>query len=87
MRKCIHYDEFVDDAAKQFDELTDGSDLSLNKAPAMAKGSSCQGLNQLAKSSSSSKSAAGGSSEMAAHSQPFWIGGEWSGVKYTRTVE
>merc|ERR1711962_792933 len=49
-KRRISLNDFVEDAAKQFDELTDGSDLSLDM-----KEGSCQSLNKLAKSNSSSK--------------------------------
>ena len=55
-KRKISIDDFVDDAAKQFDEMTDGSNTSLdalNKKP--AKGVSWQNLNQLSKSNSSTK--------------------------------
>ena len=55
-KRKISIDDFVDDAAKQFDEMTDGSNTSLdalNKKP--SKGVSWQNLNQLSKSNSSTK--------------------------------
>ena len=45
----ISIDECIDDAAKQFDQLTDGSDLSLDRSPSLARGGGVQ------KSSSSSR--------------------------------
>merc|ERR1712066_676496 len=58
----LSIDDFVEDAAKQFDQLTDGSDFSLddqddnkerNEKPRCS--SSTQSVNQLTKSSSSHK--------------------------------
>ena len=57
-KRKVSIDDFVDDAAKQFDELTDGSDLSIDevgKPNTVRGGNSCQNLNQLSKSNSSSK--------------------------------
>ena len=51
-KRKISIDDFVNDAAKQFDELTDGSSTSINLT---GRGESCQNLNQLSKSNSSSK--------------------------------
>merc|ERR1711972_1210262 len=45
----ISIDECIDDAAKQFDLLTDGSDLSLDRSPSFSRGGGVQ------KSSSSSR--------------------------------
>merc|ERR1711934_650572 len=44
----VSIDECIDDAAKQFDQLTDGSDLSLDRSPSFARG-------EIQKSSSSSR--------------------------------
>jgi len=44
----VSIDECIDDAAKQFDQLTDGSDLSLDRSPSLARGG-------IQKSSSSSR--------------------------------
>merc|ERR1712088_416116 len=44
----VSIDECIDDAAKQFDQLTDGSDLSLDRSPSFARGG-------IQKSSSSSR--------------------------------
>ena len=57
----VSIDDFVADAAKKFDELTNGSDLSLEDPDLTASpnrmnnkplplASSCQNINQLAKS-------------------------------------
>ena len=57
-KRKVSIDDFVDDAAKQFDELTDGSDLSIDEVGQSSHvkgGNSCQNLNQLSKSNSSSK--------------------------------
>merc|ERR1712083_33315 len=34
----VSIDECIDDAAKQFDQLTDGSDISLDRSPSFARG-------------------------------------------------
>merc|ERR1712088_899863 len=44
----VSIDECIDDAAKQFDQLTDGSDISLDRSPSFARGG-------IQKSSSSSR--------------------------------
>lgn len=55
IKRKISINDFVDDAAKQFDELTDGSDLSLDEDKSNVKVISCQNLNQISRSNSSSK--------------------------------
>ena len=51
-KRKVSIDDFVNDAAKQFDEMTDDSSNSINN---LGRGESCRNLNQLSKSNSSSK--------------------------------